>query len=199
MQSKSGIIIYPQLGERERDGHSLNVDTTTLNISAWFSCHIIPPTSRTCESLYYLHVTTMSLPNNGFEIWTMYSVWVCFVYNNDASLTIRPCQTIQHLVKACVVSYLERTFRPWLMFRNGSLIYLDESWLICLRCIYYRLLFSDEWDDMMRSWNLGEVIWAYFESIFLHLPGKTKENEGIYDHDIWCIDFVTTASLQGCW
>ena len=132
MQSKSGIIIYPQHSERERDSHSLNVDTTTLNISAWLSCHIIPPTSRTFESLCCLQITTMSHPNNGFEIWTMYSVWVCFVCNNDASFTIRPRQTIQHLVKACVVSYLEGTFRPWLMFRNGSLIYFNGSWFIFL-------------------------------------------------------------------
>ena len=171
MQSKSGIIIYPQLSERERDSYSPNVDTTTLNISAWFSCHIIPPTSRTCESLYYLHITTMNRPNNGFEIWTMYSVLVCFVCNNDASLSIRPCQTIQHLVKACVVSYFEGTFRRLLLFRNGSLIYWDGSWFIYLRSVYYRLLFSDGWDDMTRSWNFGQVIWAYFEPIFLHLPG----------------------------
>lgn len=101
MQSKSGIIIQPQHNEKERESHSLNVDTSALTISAWFSYHTIPPTSRPCEPHYYLRITTMSRPNNGFEIWTMYSVWVRFVCNNDASLTVRPCQTIQHLVIAC--------------------------------------------------------------------------------------------------
>ena len=156
------------------------MDTTTLNISAWFSCHIISPTSRTWESLYYLHITTMIRPNNGFEIWTMYSVWVCFVCNNDAGLNIRPCQTIQHLVKACVVSYLEGTFRPWLMFRNGSLIYLERSWFIYLRCIYYRLLFSDEWVATMMSWNFGQVISAYFEPIFLLINARVIQSNKLF-------------------
>ena len=131
------------------------MDTTTLNISGWFSYHIIPHTSRTCESLY-LHITTMSRPNNGFEIWTMYSVWVCFVCNNDASLTSRPCQTIQHLVKACVVSYLEGTLRPWLMFRNGSLIYWDGSWFsvaMTVWCLYAVWSTSASLQDSSFSFN----------------------------------------------
>lgn len=174
------------------------MDTTTLNISAWFSCHIIPSTSRICESLYYLHITTMSRPNNGFEIWTMYSVWVCFVCNNEASLTIRPCQTIQHLVKARVVSYLEGTLRPWLMFRNGSLIYCDWSWFIYALFTAYCYLATNEmirwgveilvmWSELIlsqysciclekKNWGKLRHLWSWHSRHWLHNDGLSTSH-----------------------